>query len=61
MVELGTCLFCGFVGAGIAILLQRGALNKYFDLVEILWTNDLKRIHDRIDALIAREERRKQH
>lgn len=51
MIELGTCILCAFIGAGIAIVMQRRALNKYFDLVECLWGNDLKIIQDRLDAL----------
>jgi len=52
MIELGACILSGFTGAGIAILCQRSGLNKYFSLVECLWTNDLKRIDDRISSLI---------
>lgn len=57
MIELGTCILCAFMGAGIAMIVQKAALKRYFDLVECLWNNDLKRIDARIDALIAKNER----
>lgn len=57
MIELVSCILCAFMGAGIAILFQKVALNRYFDLVECLWNNDLKRIDQRINALIAKKER----
>lgn len=60
MVELGTCILCGFIGAGIAIIAQRTALTRYFDLVECLWSNDLKRIEDRMAALGVRIQRQEQ-
>lgn len=53
MIELGTCILCGFIGAGIAIVAQKSALNKYFNLVECLWDNDMRRINDRIDEILV--------
>lgn len=41
----------GCIGAALAILGHRAALENYYALVESLWNNDLKRINNRIDDL----------
>ena len=51
MIELTECIICAFIGAGIAIIVQKTTLNRYFDLVECLWNQDLKRLNSRIDTL----------
>lgn len=54
MIELGTCILCSFIGAGVAILCQRSSLNKYFTLVECLWNRDLTAIDRNIEHLQRR-------
>lgn len=54
MIELGTCILCSFIGAGMAVLAQRSGLGRYFALVECLWVNDIKRLDDKLDTLIKR-------
>ena len=57
MIELGTCILCSFIGAGMAVLAQRSGLGRYFTLVECLWVNDIKRLDDKIDTLMKRIDR----
>lgn len=52
MIELTECIICAFIGAGIAIIVQKATLNRYSDLVECLWNQDLKRVNDRIDRIL---------
>lgn len=54
MIEFGTCVLCAFMGAGVAILVQKSSLVRYFNLVECFWNSDITGINNRIDRLQKR-------
>lgn len=51
MIDLIACVSSAFIGAAIALLCQRTSLNRYFELVECLWSQDMERLNKRIDKL----------